>query len=149
MHIKNVFDDLHGATDTTNDFSNTDNTAALFSYNLRLQEFNMGDLYPTFRDFINIATAINMSNLRKLDVNNSNKLDDNALDAVINLLEHINLEMLDISAIKLENVTNVVKIATAMQKSSNLTKISIWCDGLTNDAADAIAAILPHNSNRD
>ena len=108
----------------------------------------MSDLGLSSEDFIKIATTLtSMSKLRKLNIIN-NDIDYSATDAIIALLNHnVDLELLDISDIELDEM-NIIKVAKALQKRSKLTKINICCcDNLTNNAADAIAAILSHNSN--
>ena len=144
----NDSDTLCERTDSTNGLSNSYNTLTLFSHITNLEELNLSDLCLSSKDFINIATTLKcMSKLRKLNIVNNN-IDDSATDAIITLLDqNTDLEMLDISDIMLKGI-NVIKVAEALQKRSQLTKISICCcDDLTNNAADAIAAILSHNSN--
>ena len=140
----NFFDDSSEATDN----GSTDNITAIFLHNLQLEELNLSNLCLASKDFIKIATEmINMSNLKKLHIGNNN-IDDNAMNAMITLLHcNTNLEMLDISNISLHKVEDVIKVAKVMHKRSGLSKISICCDVITNDAADAIAAILPYNQN--
>ena len=127
---------------------NSDSVAALFSHIKKLEDLDLSDLGLSSEDFIKIATTLtSMSKLRKLNIIN-NDIDDSATDAIIALLNHnVDLELLDISDIELDEM-NTIKVAKALQKRSKLTKINIrCCDDLTNNAADAIAAILSHNSN--
>ena len=129
------------ATDNTN---NNFNMVTLFSHNSKLEKLNLSNLDLSSKDFINIATFSSLSNLRKLDISN-NTIDDDSIDAVITLLNRNN--NLNIIDIEIEGIKNVLKVAKTLQKKSILTKISICCDNLNNNAADAIAAILPHNRN--
>ena len=136
-----VSDDSSEATSNTND---NFNIATIFSHSLKLEVLNLTDLDLSSKDFINIAQLNSLSNLRKLDISN-NTIDDDSIDAVITLLNcNINLNIIDID---IEGIKNVIKVAKALQKKSKLTKIIICCDDLSNNAADAIAAILPHNRN--
>ena len=133
-------------TDIVN--NNSDSVAALFSHIKKLEDLDLSDLGLSSEDFTKIAiTLTSMSKLRKLNIIN-NDIDDSATDAIIALLNHnVDLELLDISDIELDEM-NIIKVAKALQKRSKLTKINICCcDDLTNNAADAIAAILSHNSN--
>ena len=149
-----VFDDSSNdsseVTDNTNAYIylNTDCIAAVFSHNLKLEVLNLSDLDLSSEDFVSITTALfNFSNLRKLDISN-NDIDDDGTDGLVTLLSHnINIEILDISGIKLTEVKNIIKVAKALQKLRNLTKLNICCDDLNNNAADALAAISLYNSN--
>ena len=134
-------DSASEATDSTND---NYNMGTLFSHNLKLEELNLSYLDLTSKDFINIATLNSLPNLRKLDISNNTIVDD-SIDAVITLLSHnVNLNIIDI---EIEGIKNVITVAKTLQRKSYLTKINIGCDDLSNDAADAIAAILPKNRN--
>ena len=133
-------------TDIVN--NNSDSVATLFSHIKKLEDLDLSNLGLRSQDFINIATTLtSMSKLRKLNIINNN-IDYSATDAIITLLNHnVDLELLDISDIELDEM-NTIKVAKALQKRSKLTKINICCcDDLTNNAADAIAAVLSHNSN--
>ena len=144
----NIFDDSSEATDNVVDHSNTDNIAVIFSHNLQLEELNLSNLCLSSKDFVKIASEMNnISKLRKLHISDNN-IDDNAINAmIILLLCNIDLEMLDISTISLHKVEDVIKVAKVMHKRAGLSKVSICCDEITNDAADAIAVILPYNKN--
>ena len=136
------------AFDGSSESTNTDSIAALFSNNTNLENLNLSYLNLNAKDFIYIATTLNkMPKLRKLNISNDD-IDDSATGAIVTLLNHIvDLEMLDMSAIRLREI-NVIQVAKALQKRSKLTKLRICCDDEnTYDVVDAITAIFPHNSN--
>ena len=126
-------DDSDKVTDDIDDYlyHSTDCVAAIFLHNLKLEELNLSDLELDSEDFVNIATALSkLSNLRKLDISGSNYINDNVTDVLITLLKNnISLEVLDISGIEYEEGKNLSKLAKALQKLPNLTKIDIeLCD---------------------
>ena len=136
------------ALDDSSESTKTDSIAALFSHNSKLEDLNLSNLNLNEKDFIYVATILNkMSQLRKLNISNHGIDDDSATVAIVTLLNHIvDLEMLDMSDIRLREI-NVIKVAKALQKRSKLTKLSIRCyDDVTTDVVDAITAIFPHNS---
>ena len=90
---------VHGSgssSEATNNTNDNFNIATLFSHNLKLEELNLSVLALSSKDFMNVATLSNLSNLRKLDISN-NTIDDDSIDAVITLLNcNINLNIIDI-----------------------------------------------------
>ena len=119
-----------------------DDIAAAISCNIRLQEFNIGGINLQATSAIKIAKCLqNISTLTKLYINNNNITDEAADDIAAAISCNIHLQEFNIGGINLQ-ATGAIKIAKGLQNISTLTKLYIYNNNITDEAADDIAAAI-------
>ena len=122
-----------------------DDIAAAISCNICLQEIDIGKNNLQAVGAIKIAKCLqNISTLTKLYINHNNITDVAADHIGSAICSNIHLQEFDISG---NNLTiNVVKIAKGLQNTSTLTKLCIYDDNITKEAATDIATAISFNS---
>jgi len=85
----------------------------------------------------------NNTNLRKLNISDNGISEDAAESIACFLSQNCNLEELDLGHNKLQ-ATGAIKIAK-ISNNTNLRKLNIKGNGITDDAAESIACFLSQN----
>ena len=120
--------------------------AAVISYNIHLQEINIGINFFTASGAIVIAKALQkITTLTNLYLHD-NYITDEAADEIAAAINcNAQLQELDISKNKF-GIVGAIKIAQALQKISTLIKLYIDHNDITNEAADDIEIAIVNNS---
>ena len=122
-----------------------DDIAVAISYNIHLQELNLGGNKLQASGTIKIAKCLQkISSLTKLCIYYSNITDEAADDIAVAISCNIHLQELDLGGNKLQ-ASGTIKIAKSLQKISSLTKLYINHNNITDEAADDIAVAISCN----
>jgi len=119
--------------------------ACFLSQNCKLEELDLG--YNKFETAgaIKIAEMSNIRNLRKLSISDNHITKNAAKSIACFLSQNFKLEELDLSHNNLQTA-GAIKIAK-MSNITNLRKLNVSDNGISEDAAKSIACFLSQNCN--
>jgi len=117
--------------------------ACFLSQNCKLEELHLGHNKLQAAGGIKIAEMSNITNLKKFDIFSNNITEDAAESIVYFLSQNCILEELDLSFNKLQ-AAGAIKIAEICN-ITNLRKLNISSNGITEDAAESIAHFFSQN----
>ena len=119
--------------------------AVAITHNTHLQEFNVSENFlGQFGAKIIARSLQKISTLTKLYIAGT-KISDGATDITDAVSCNIHLQEFDIGENYLQ-ASSVIKVAKSLQKISTLTKLCIYNNKITNEAADYVADVISCNS---
>ena len=121
--------------------------ATVLSHNNKLKSLDLSSNYFTSEGFVKIFDGMkNIVYLKNLSIGSNEITASKAIDCITTILSHnLELEELDLANSFIQTA-GVVKIFKSLRNISNLKKICIRGNIITNEAADDIAVVLSQNT---
>ena len=124
-----------------------ENIATVLSHNNKLKSLNLSSNYFTSEGFVKIFDGMeNIVFLKNLSIGSNEIIASEAINGITTVLSHnLELEELDLSNSFIQTA-GVTKIFKGLRNISNLRKICIRGNNITDEAADDIADVLSQNT---
>ena len=123
-----------------------DDIVTVLSHNNKLKVLNLNRNYLKATGVVKIAKALQMSTLKRLEIERNNATKEAANDIAAVISRNTNLQVLNLNDNNLQT-QGIQLIATALQSTSSLTHLYVSNNNITEEAASSVARALLNHPN--